>query len=266
MLQAAAKAKAEPPGPPKNSKWTCKLCLITIAPKDITAHQQGKRHLAALAKVDESSRAKLNSDCSRAGAYDTADTGVKRGNIKAVPKSTSSSQSTSQKPEASARPPSATRGTIKASSSFNHPPKTQKKKEKATTNPKKATKNAVPPPNSAEIHDQQLPHARRASVNDNDPLAAFFGLYRPFKYNRHASSHDEYRRLCAFRNWPSRGQDLYHAERDEAWEGFRIAMVKAFNMTFGDDENDIEAWGSMCVLVGLERIPETLLARRKVRE
>lgn len=41
-------------------------------------------------------------------------------------------------------------------------------------------------------------------------------------------------------------------------------MVEAFNVTFGDDENDIEAWGRMCVLVGMEDIPDTLEARREV--
>lgn len=42
-------------------------------------------------------------------------------------------------------------------------------------------------------------------------------------------------------------------------------MVEAFNRTFGTDENSMEAWERMCVLVGMERIPETLKARRNVR-
>ena len=41
-------------------------------------------------------------------------------------------------------------------------------------------------------------------------------------------------------------------------------MVEAFNMTFGHDECDIEAWGRMCVLVDMEDIPEGLRARRQV--
>lgn len=41
-------------------------------------------------------------------------------------------------------------------------------------------------------------------------------------------------------------------------------MVKAFNMTFGQDENDIEAWGRMCVLVDMEDIPVGLEARKLV--
>ncbi len=113
---------------------------------------------------------------------------------------------------------------------------------------------------------QSVPYIRSTFANSNDPLTAFFALYNSFKYNRYASSHDEYRRLCAFFRWPTRKQEYYHAERDEAWEGFRIAMVKAFNMTFGDDENGIEAWKRMCVLVGMEHIPDTLAARREVRK
>lgn len=101
-------------------------------------------------------------------------------------------------------------------------------------------------------------------TNDNGPLAAFFALYCPFKYNSYNSSHIEFQRLCAFSGWPSQKQDEHHFEREKAWQGFRNAMVEAFNVTFGDDENDIEAWGRMCVLVGMEDIPDTLEARREV--
>lgn len=113
---------------------------------------------------------------------------------------------------------------------------------------------------------RSVPRFRNTPAEDKDPLAAFFGSYLPFKYNRHASSHDEYRRLCAFFGWPTRKRQNEHTERDAAWDGFRIAMVKAFNTTFGKDENDIEAWGRMCVLVGVEPIPATLEARREVRK
>ena len=113
---------------------------------------------------------------------------------------------------------------------------------------------------------QFVPNVRNTSANHNDPLAAFFALYRPFKYNCRASSHNEYRRMCAFYGWPNRKQEPNHIERDEAWERFRIAMVKAFNTTFGDDENDIKAWGRMCKLVGMKHVPDTLEARREVRK
>ena len=103
-------------------------------------------------------------------------------------------------------------------------------------------------------------------TDDCDPLASFFALYPPFEYHREAPSHREYRRLCAFFHWPTRKQQKRHSERDEAWDNFRIAMVRAFNMTFGTDENNMEAWGRMCVLVGMIHIPDTLITRRNVRE
>ena len=97
-----------------------------------------------------------------------------------------------------------------------------------------------------------------------DPLEVFFGLYTPFKCNRLASSVSEFRRLCNYFDWPSHNVEPEHSERDKAWRGFRIAMVEAFNATFGDKEDDIEAWGRMCALVGMESIPEGLEARRWV--
>ena len=263
MLQAAAEAKAEPQEPLNKSKWTCTLCLTTMAPKDITAHKQGKRHMAALAKVDGTLPVKLKSECFKAGAYDAEDTGVK-------------------------------------SSMFSQSPtKAQKINGKTAAKPRKGIKSIVPPSTSAVVDDQRLdgehngwfidsfpsntsigstmkpfsaarfqsvPYVRSTFAIDNDPLAAFFSLHSSFEYNRYSPSHDEYRRLCAFFGWPSRKQEYDHAERDEAWKGFRIAMVKAFNMTFGDDENDMEAWERMCVLVGMEHIPDTLVAQREVRK
>lgn len=99
---------------------------------------------------------------------------------------------------------------------------------------------------------------------ERDPLEDFFSLYAPFQYNRQASSHDEFKRLCAFFAWPPHHVVPDHEARGEAWSSFRIAMVKAFNMTFGHDENDIEAWGRMCVLVDMEDIPVGLEARKLV--
>lgn len=109
-----------------------------------------------------------------------------------------------------------------------------------------------------------VPRVRSTLEEDEDPLAAFFAFYSPFKYNSYNPSHVEYQRLCAFSGWPSHKQQEHHYERERAWEGFRIAMVKAFNVTFGNDENDIEAWGRMCELVRMENIPDTLEARREV--
>ncbi len=118
--------------------------------------------------------------------------------------------------------------------------------------------------NPFPAHFSATPTRTSITTEWSDPLQAFFALYAPFEYNRLASSHDEFKRLCAFYAWPPFYVEPNHEERREAWKSFRIAMVKAFNMTFGQDERDIEAWGRMCVLVDMENIPEGLEARRLV--
>lgn len=130
------------------------------------------------------------------------------------------------------------------------PSATKKRKKKRTP---KASRESVRPPTSCVLSGKA------------DPLTAFFCHYPPFRYNPYRGSHDEYRRLCAFMGWPSHEAQPKHNRRDEAWEKFRIAMVKTFNETFGYDENDVEAWGRLCVLVRMASIPETLEGRKEVR-
>lgn len=101
------------------------------------------------------------------------------------------------------------------------------------------------------------------TAEKSDPLQAFFAQYVPFKYNWLASSHDEFKRLCTFFGWPAHYLEPNHEERKKAWESFRIAMVETFNVTFGHDERDDEAWGRMCVLVDMQNVPESLEARRQ---
>jgi len=102
-----------------------------MAPKDITAHKQGKRHMAALAKVDETLPVKLKSEYFKAGAYDPEDTGVKS--------STFSQSST----------------------------KAQKKNGKTAAKPKKGIKSIVPPPTSAVVDDQRLDGEHNGSFPSN---------------------------------------------------------------------------------------------------
>ena len=130
------------------------------------------------------------------------------------------------------------------------PSATKKRKKERTP---KASREHVRPPTSFVLSGKA------------DPLTAFFCHYPPFRYNPYRGSQDEYRRLCTFMGWPSRKAQSKHDQRDEAWENFRIAMVETFNHTFGHDENDMEAWGRLCVLVGMDRIPKALEGRREVR-
>lgn len=95
--------------------------------------------------------------------------------------------------------------------------------------------------NPFPAHLEATPTRTNITTEVSDPLQAFFALYAPFEYNRLASSHDEFKRLYAFSGWPPHYVEPNHEERREAWKSFRIAMVKTFNMTFGQDECDVEA-------------------------
>ncbi|KAH0558380.1 hypothetical protein GP486_004958 [Trichoglossum hirsutum] len=96
----------------------------------------------------------------------------------------------------------------------------------------------------------------------DDNTDAFFAEYSSFPYNRNSLPQDEMIRMCRFFGWPKRGQRECPA-RDEAWERFRIALVLDFNSMFGHDANDTNAWESICRLLGIAPIPETMEDRRQ---
>lgn len=161
MLQSTAKA---PPRPPKKPKWTCTVCLTTMSPKDSTAHEQGKRHTAALAKLD------------KAGAYTAKHTEANGANVKVVP------PTLSPKSEASAPPaPTATRTTTTSSPSSKPRAKAPKKKGKPTVKPNQATAGAGPPgagppPTSADPYYGRQPSWDRDEGWFDDPFSSY-GVY-----------------------------------------------------------------------------------------
>lgn len=56
----------------------------------------------------------------------------------------------------------------------------------------------------------------------------------------------------------------YNPDREEAHEAFKDALVKEFNDIYGTDENDINSWHKICVVVGLDPLPDTLEEARDV--
>ena len=56
----------------------------------------------------------------------------------------------------------------------------------------------------------------------------------------------------------------YNPNREEAHEAFKDALVKEFNDIYGTDENDINSWHKICVVVGLDPLPDTLEEARDV--
>lgn len=66
------------------------------------------------------------------------------------------------------------------------------------------------------------------------------------------------------KGWKKDFEGNYPPEQEEAWKLFRVAVVKTFNSSFGEDPNDNEAWGRLCVQIGIVPIPAKMKDRRKV--
>ncbi|KAF2135094.1 uncharacterized protein K452DRAFT_239992 [Aplosporella prunicola CBS 121167] len=96
-----------------------------------------------------------------------------------------------------------------------------------------------------------------------DEIDQFFSQYPTFDYNRNRSPPLEFRRLCRFFGWSRNIEGDYPPEQKAAWADFRVATVLAFNSAFGHDDQDREAWGRICALLGINPIPRKLRDRRK---
>ena len=282
-------------------KCACTLCSCTMSHKDLPAHNRGRRHQLALSNADANLRP-LPETADIAPAVnrskDTQESGIVGSSQFTSTAGHLNSHTFNNSADPHAGSSASERVTKSTFSTETVKQKTNKaKRSKEGKHPNSMVESISGPPasisNGYVFHTtpccssffnretskkiklkllsvttvNQFPAYRRVTpTRGRDPLLAFFALYAPFKYNRRASSHDEFKRLCAFFGWPSHHIEPNHEERKEAWQSFRIAMVQAFNMTFGHDERDVEAWGRMCVLVDMENIPEGLEARRQVHK
>jgi hypothetical protein len=95
------------------------------------------------------------------------------------------------------------------------------------------------------------------SPQASDPITIFFSGYPAFTQNPSHSFHENFRRLCQFMSW---NREEYNEQR----KYFRIAVVQSFNATFGNDVNDLQAWGKLCEFIGAKEIPADLEERKKV--
>lgn len=97
-----------------------------------------------------------------------------------------------------------------------------------------------------------------------DKIDQFFADYPDFDYDRTKSSPREFYRMCDFFDWGKNSRDEYPAERLQAQEDFRRAMVENFNDHFGTDVDDQQAWEHMCVVLGIEPLPGSMNAMKAV--
>ena len=138
--------------------------------KDVTAHQQGRRHMVALAGIDETIRAEVEADCFKIEGYDAEDTSVKSGRVPAA-------TSFQSEPEASAAPASTIQGMVESPASSKTGTRAQKKKKKkgkSTAQPKKVAKGIVPPPRLAESDGSQFDEEDIGYFVDSYPSDTYF--------------------------------------------------------------------------------------------
>ncbi|KIJ63549.1 hypothetical protein HYDPIDRAFT_112992 [Hydnomerulius pinastri MD-312] len=100
------------------------------------------------------------------------------------------------------------------------------------------------------------------SFSETTPLRAFFAKYPSFAYDTSNSSSKEYYRLCEELHW-----DREDVDRFLAYEEFKNALVKQFNMIYGTDESSLHAWRNICEAINISPVPEGLNAcRQAVRD
>ncbi|ETN41739.1 uncharacterized protein HMPREF1541_03676 [Cyphellophora europaea CBS 101466] len=95
-----------------------------------------------------------------------------------------------------------------------------------------------------------------------DEIDGFFSSYPEFDYDRSASSPREFYRMCDQFGWRKDKDGLYPREGQTAHAEFRKAMVRGFNSGFGVDVNSPAAWESMCHLLRISPVPDTLQGMR----
>lgn len=107
------------------------------------------------------------------------------------------------------------------------------------------------PPNASAI---PLPSQQYGSF-----IEEFYMQYEGFQYDPYLPYKNQIVALCDHYGWKK-----YDEDRDIAWEGLREALVLQFNEIYGEDENDISAWRSLCEILGVFPIPRGLVACRQV--
>jgi len=85
------------------------------------------------------------------------------------------------------------------------------------------------------------------------PLQAFFSRYSWFTYDPAESAAKQFYRLQTTADW--KRDDL---EQKEAWEDYLEALVRQFNSSYGEDENDLTAWHGILARIGIHDLPDTV--------
>ncbi|KAG1882486.1 hypothetical protein F4604DRAFT_1879511 [Suillus subluteus] len=98
----------------------------------------------------------------------------------------------------------------------------------------------------------------RSQTETQAPLDNFFAKYPNFEYNSSASASLEFYRMCDEFGW-----DKEDKEREQASRDFKDSLVQQFNDIYGTDVNDLTSWRTLCQIVHVSPIPDTLESCRE---
>ncbi|KAJ7036883.1 hypothetical protein C8F04DRAFT_953205 [Mycena alexandri] len=105
----------------------------------------------------------------------------------------------------------------------------------------------------------QCPALKKAKAQTH--LESFFAGYPRFNYNPAAPVSAQYDALCRLYNWPKSERGATKSERSPreiAYAGYQLAMARTFRDIFGNDVDDLGNWQSLCRVLELDVIPQSL--------
>jgi len=98
----------------------------------------------------------------------------------------------------------------------------------------------------------------RSKTYTQTPLDEFFARYPEFEYSSSASASLEFYRLCDYFDW-----DREDEARQCAHNDFKDALVQQFNHIYGTNQDDFTSWRTLCQIVHILPIPDTLQSCRE---
>jgi hypothetical protein len=104
----------------------------------------------------------------------------------------------------------------------------------------------------------------------------FFAQYPDFPYNPRGNPMAEFKRLTEHKGWDLKDINCFgygieekntpelRIECEAAQTEFFLAFRDEFEITFGADDEDVGTWQNLCLLLGVDPIPESMLLCRRV--
>ncbi|TFK69026.1 hypothetical protein BDN72DRAFT_841113 [Pluteus cervinus] len=90
-------------------------------------------------------------------------------------------------------------------------------------------------------------------------LESFFAEYPLFTYIPTNHPSDEFARLKSVYHWGRKGRRYKEAKRR-----YNSALVIEFGKIYGSDEGSLDSWKMLCDVLGVEDVPETISACKKI--